>query len=170
MPTVRCKKNAHLMERLGQFEIIEENLRDEVMITQSEKYEILLKVKGPQKIIASVTTYLTGMKAVNDKLKKYNELLSEARKHQIKINETLRFENSELLRLKKSSKKILERLCEEKKSITPNTKELPQKCKYYKEIETVKDKLQSRIDSLSTKIETTWCQKNEENVVLEGEI
>ena len=82
----------------------------------------------------------------------------------------MRFENSELLRLKKSSKKILERLCEEKKSITPNTKELPQKCKYYKEIETVKDKLQSCIDSLSKNLEITRCQANQKNIVLKEEL
>ena len=49
------------------------------MTTQSEKNYILVKVKGLQKKTASVTTYLTGMKAVNNKQDKYNELLSEAR-------------------------------------------------------------------------------------------
>ena len=36
---------AYLMERLGQFEILEANIQDEVMTTQSGKNEILVKVK-----------------------------------------------------------------------------------------------------------------------------
>ena len=49
------------------------------MTTQSEKNEILVKVKGLQKKISSVTTDLTGMKSINEKLENYNELLAEAR-------------------------------------------------------------------------------------------
>ena len=49
------------------------------MTTQSEKNEILVKVKGLQKKIALVTTDLTSMKFVNDKLYKQNELQDEAR-------------------------------------------------------------------------------------------
>ena len=67
------------MEHPGQFEIFEAKLRDEVMTTQSDKNKISVKVKGFQKKIASVTTDLTGMKSVNEKLYKYNELLTEAR-------------------------------------------------------------------------------------------
>ena len=40
------------------------------MTNQSEKNEILVKVKGLQKKIALVTTDITGMKYVNDKLEK----------------------------------------------------------------------------------------------------
>ena len=57
-----------MMERLGKFEILEERLQDEVMTTQSDKNEILVKVKGLHKKIALVTTYITGKKAVNQKL------------------------------------------------------------------------------------------------------
>ena len=38
------------MERLGQFEILESRLWDEVMNTKSDKNEILVKVKVLQKI------------------------------------------------------------------------------------------------------------------------
>ena len=58
------------------FEILEANLQDEVMTNQLDKHEIVVKVKILQKIIASVTTYLTIMKDVNEKLEKYNELLN----------------------------------------------------------------------------------------------
>ena len=37
-----------------------------------------MKVKGLQNKIALVTTDITGMKYVNDKLENYNELLGEA--------------------------------------------------------------------------------------------
>ena len=74
------------MERLGLFEILEANIQDEVMTNQLEKHEIVVKVKILQKIIASVTTYLTIMKDVNEKLEKYNELLNESSKHQTNIN------------------------------------------------------------------------------------
>ena len=67
------------MEPLGQFEILEAKLRDELMTTQSEKNEILVKVKGIQKKIALVTTELTGMKYVKKKLYKYNGLLNKDR-------------------------------------------------------------------------------------------
>ena len=50
------------------------------MTTQSEKNVILVKLKGLQKQISSVTTDITGMKAIDEKLEKYNELLDEARK------------------------------------------------------------------------------------------
>ena len=63
------------------------------MTTQSEKNEILVKVKRIQKKIALVTTDLTGMKYVSKKLENYNELLSEGIKHQTKFDETLRHEN-----------------------------------------------------------------------------
>ena len=63
------------------------------MTTQSEKDEIWVKVKILQKKIASVTTYITGMKYANEKLENYNELLSEGIKHQTKFDETLRHEN-----------------------------------------------------------------------------
>ena len=59
------QEHAHIMERLGKFEILEAKLQDEVMTTQSKKNEILVKVKILQKKIASVTTDITGMKAVN---------------------------------------------------------------------------------------------------------
>ena len=39
------QENAHLMEHLVQFEILVEKLQDELMTTQSEKNEILVKVK-----------------------------------------------------------------------------------------------------------------------------
>ena len=55
-----------------------------------------MKVKVLQNKIASVTTDLTGMVYVKEKLGKYNELIAEASKHQTKINETLRHENSEV--------------------------------------------------------------------------
>ena len=61
------QENIHLMERLGKFEILEAELWDEVMSTQSEKNQILVSVKGLQKKIASVTTDLTDTKAVNEK-------------------------------------------------------------------------------------------------------
>ena len=47
------------MEQLGQFEILEAKIQDEVITTQSEKNEILVKVKGLQKKIASVTIDIT---------------------------------------------------------------------------------------------------------------
>ena len=40
-----------------------------------------MKVKGPQKKIASVTTNIIGMKAVNKKIEKYNEILAEDSKY-----------------------------------------------------------------------------------------
>ena len=61
------QENAYLMERLGQFLIREAKLRDELMTTQSEKNEILVKVKGIQKKIAPITTDLTRMKSVEEK-------------------------------------------------------------------------------------------------------
>ena len=67
------------MEHLSQFEILVERLQDEVMTTQSEKNEILVKLKELQKKITLVTAYIKSMKAVNEKLDKYNELLDEAR-------------------------------------------------------------------------------------------
>ena len=67
------------MERLGKFEILEAKMWDEVMTTQSDKNEILVKLKRHYKKITSVTTYLTGKKAANEKLDGYNELLAEAR-------------------------------------------------------------------------------------------
>ena len=76
--------------------------------TQSDKNEILVKVKGLYKKIASVTTDVTGMKYGNNKLEKYNEILAKARKHQTKLNETLRHDNSEVLILKIYPEKILE--------------------------------------------------------------
>ena len=109
------------------------------MTTWSEKHVILAKVKGLQKKIASVTTDLTGMKAVTEKLKKYSELLAQASKHQTKLNVTLRPDNSEVLRLKKDLEKRLERLCAEETSVASNNKKLSQRCKYFKEIETAKD-------------------------------
>ena len=82
----------------------------------------------------------------------------------------MRHENYEVLGANKYLDKRLEKLCAENRSVTFNNKELSWRCKCSKMIETAKDQLQSRIDSPSTKIETTWCQKNEENVVLEGEL
>ena len=79
-------------------------------------------------------------------------------------------ENSEVLRVKKDVEKILERLCKDKISVTPNTKNLSHRCYYSKEIETTKDQLKSRIYSLSKNIDITRCQKNESDVVLEGEL
>ena len=73
------QENAHMMERLDQFEIIEAKLRDEMMTTQSENNDILVKVKWLQKKIALITTYIKVMKAVNKQLEKYNELLAESR-------------------------------------------------------------------------------------------
>ena len=87
------------------------------------------------------------MKAVKKIQDNYNELLSEANKHQTKLNETLRHDNYELLRVKKYPEKILEQLCAEKISVTYSNKDLSQRCKYSKKKETAKDKLQSRIDS-----------------------
>ena len=120
-----------------------------------------MKVKKLQKKIASVAIYITGIKSFNNKLYKYNELLAESSKHQININETLRHNNDEVLGLKKDIEKRLERICADK---------LFQRCKYSKDIETAKDQLQIRIDSLSTNLEITWCQVNEANVILEGEL
>ena len=158
------------MEQLGQFEILEAKIQDEVITTQSEKNEILVKVKGLQKKITSVTTYLIGMKSVKENLEKYNELLYEYSKHQTKLNSNLRLENSEVLGVDKCLKKRLEQLCAEKRSVTSNNKDISQRCKYSKNIETAKDQLQICIDSLSTNIETPRCQANEANVVLEGEL
>ena len=62
------QENSHMMERLGQFLILEANLWNEAMTTQSEKNEILVKVKKMKKKIALVTKTLTGMKGVNEKL------------------------------------------------------------------------------------------------------
>ena len=64
------QENTHMMKRLVRFEIVEENIRDEVMTTKSEKNEILVKVKGPRKKIASIKTDLTDMKAINENLEK----------------------------------------------------------------------------------------------------
>ena len=75
-------------------------------------------------------------------------------------------DNSELLRVKKDPDKILVWLCAEKRSVTSNNTEHSQRCKYTKDIETSKDKLQSRIDSLSKNHETTRYQENEANVVM----
>ena len=75
-------------------------------------------------------------------------------------------DNPEVFRVKKFPEKILEQLCAEKKSITLNNKELFQRFKYSKEIKTAKDKIQSRIDSPSRKLEITQCQANEVYVVL----
>ena len=102
-----------MMKRIVQFEILEAKLRDEVITAQSEKHEILVKSKGLKKKIASVTIDLTGMKSVNEKPEKYNELLAEDSKHQNNLNETLCHENSEVLRVKKGLEKILEQLCAE---------------------------------------------------------
>ena len=70
------------MERLGQFEILEAKLQDEVTTTQSNKKKILVKVKGLQNKIASVTTDITDIKDVKEKPDKNNEIFSEASKHQ----------------------------------------------------------------------------------------
>ena len=78
-----------MVEHLGRFDILEAKLWDYLMTTQSENNERLMNLKGLQKKIASVTTDLTGMKYVSEKLENYNELLSEASKHQTKLNETL---------------------------------------------------------------------------------
>ena len=72
----------------------------------------------------------------------------------------MRHENSEVLRVKKYLEKILELVCAEKTSVTSNNKELSHRYKYSKEIETAKDQVQSRIDSVSTHFDTTWCQVN----------
>ena len=96
--------------------------------------------------------------------------MAEASKHQTNLNENLRHENSEVLRLKKDMEKRLERLCAEKTSVTSYNKELSQRSKYYRDIETAKDQTQSRIDSLLKNIEITWCRANVENLVLEGEL
>ena len=63
----------------------------------------------------------------------------------------------------------MEQIRAEKTSVKSNNKDLSNIYKYYKEIETAKDKPQSRIDSLSTNIETTWYKSNEAIVVLVGE-
>ena len=97
-----------MMERIGQFEILEANIRDEVIITQSDKHERLVKVKGIHKNIASITTDLTGMEPVNQKLEKYNEHLDGTSKHKTKLNENLRHESFDVLRINKDLKKILE--------------------------------------------------------------
>ena len=62
------------------------------------------------------------MKAVNKKLEDYNKLLAEARKNQTRLIETLRHDNSEVLRVKKDINKILELICEEKILVTSNNK------------------------------------------------
>ena len=49
------------------------------MTTQSDKNEILVRVKGLQKTIALFPTDITGMKEVNKELEKYNVLIAEAR-------------------------------------------------------------------------------------------
>ena len=74
-----------------------------------------MKVKVLQKKIASVTIYIIGMKAVKDKLERYNKLLYEASKHQTKRNETLRHERYEVLRVKKDIYKRPKRLCADKR-------------------------------------------------------
>ena len=78
--------------------------------------------------------------------------------HQTNLNETLRHDNYEVLRVKKDIEKILEQICAEKRSVTSSNKEISQRCKYSKEIETAKDQLQSHIDSLSKNLEITQCQ------------
>ena len=93
------------------------------------------------------------MKAVNEKLDKYNEILDKSSKHKTKLNENLLHENSEVLRVKKDLYKILEWLCADKTSVTSNNKDLYQICKYSKEIENAKYQLQSRIDIPSTNLE-----------------
>ena len=67
-----------------------------------------MKVKRIYKKIASVKTDITGMKAVNEKLEKYNEILAKSSKHKTKLNENLLHENSEVLRVKKDLYKILQ--------------------------------------------------------------
>ena len=74
-----------MMEQLGQLEIIEANLRDDVMTTQEEKKKILAKVKRIQNKTASVTTVIKGMKSDNKNIQKYNEILSEARNNKPKL-------------------------------------------------------------------------------------
>ena len=106
-----------------------------------------MKVKVLQKKISSVTTDITGMKSAKEKLEGYNELMDETSKHQTNLNETLRHENSEVLRVNKDPDKILEHVCSDKISLTSSNKEISQRCKYSKEIETAKYQLQIRIDS-----------------------
>ena len=60
--------------------------------------------------------------------------------------------NSEVFRVNKGIEKIKEQLCADNTSVTSNTKEISQRCRYYKEIETAKYKIQIRIDSLSKNI------------------
>ena len=62
------------------------------------------------------------MKAVNKKLEDHNKLLAEAIKNQTRLIETLRHDNSEVLRVKKDINKILELICEEKILVTSNNK------------------------------------------------
>ena len=64
------------MERLGQFEICEAKLLDEVMTTKSDILNTSESKRTSEKI-ASVTTDIIGTKAVNKKLEKYNAILSE---------------------------------------------------------------------------------------------
>ena len=107
------------------------------------------------------------MKYVKEKLENYNGLLAEASKEQIKPNDILCYDHYEVLRVKKYLEKILRQIYSEKVSVTYINKELSLIYKYYKEIETSKDQLQSCIDILSTNIGITRCQASGENVVLE---
>ena len=50
------------------------------------------------------------MKSVNEKIEEYNGLMAESRTHQKKLNENLRHENSEVLRVKKDIEQGLEQL------------------------------------------------------------
>ena len=53
--------------------------------------------------------------------------------------------------------KKMEIICSEKTSVTSNNKELYKRCKYSKEIENSKDRLQSCINNLSTNTEINRC-------------
>ena len=81
------------MERLGQFEICKAKLLDEVMTTQSDILNTSESKRTSEKI-ASVTTDIIGMKAVNKKLEKYNDILYETSKYPTKLNENLCHDNS----------------------------------------------------------------------------
>ena len=70
-----------------------------------------MRVKILQKKITSVTIDITCMKYFNVKLNKYNKLLAEDSKYHTKLNENLRLENSEVLRVKKDPEKMLKQIC-----------------------------------------------------------
>ena len=72
------------------------------MTNQSEKNEILLKVKGLQKKITLATTDITGMKSVSNKLEKQNELLKLL--DEVKTNQSQKDEI--LVKIKGLQKKI----------------------------------------------------------------